>query len=82
MKVVPGQAAGRKDLWQDADPYYGPKDQAQDIRGLEMEKKYTGMNLEKFEQKRFDWAYAQAEKKYRAKQAAKSAATETKPNDK
>ena len=47
-----------------------------------MEKKYTGMNLEKFEQKRFDWAYAQAEKKYRAKQAAKSAATETKPNDK
>jgi hypothetical protein len=81
LKVVPGQAAGRKDLWHDADPYYGPKDQAQDIRGLEMEKKYTGMNLEKNEQKGFDWAFAQA-KKYRAEQAAKSAATETKPNDK
>jgi hypothetical protein len=29
----------------EADPIYGPKDQAQDPRGKEMELKYTGRNL-------------------------------------
>lgn len=32
-------------MWLEPDPIYGPKDQAQDTRGKEMELKYTGRNL-------------------------------------
>jgi hypothetical protein len=32
-------------MWLEPDPIYGPKDQAQDARGKEMELKYTGRNL-------------------------------------
>jgi len=35
-------------------PFYGPKDQAQDVRGREMEKKYTGRNLSRYDKHQFD----------------------------
>jgi hypothetical protein len=33
----------------DPNPYYGPKEKNQDIKGLEMEKKYTDTNLRQHE---------------------------------
>lgn len=36
------------------DPYYGPKDQSQDVRGREMEMKYTGANLSRYNKLQFE----------------------------
>jgi len=44
-KFVPGTPEGKTPLWLEPDPIYGPKDQAQDPRGQEMELKYTGRIL-------------------------------------
>ena len=54
MKIVPGTPEGRTPLWLEPDPYYGPKDQSQDIRGREMEKKYLGGNLSRYDKLRFE----------------------------
>lgn len=35
-------------------PIYGPKDQSQDERGREMEKKYTGGNLVRYDKLQFE----------------------------
>jgi len=48
MKIIPGSPR-ELPIWLEPDPIYGPKDQAQDIRGREMEMKYTGMNLSRFD---------------------------------
>ena len=47
MKRIPG--AEGIPIWLNPDPYYGPKDQAQDIRGKEMELKYLGVNLQRLD---------------------------------
>jgi hypothetical protein len=47
-------------MWNEPDPYYGPKDQAQDVRGREMEKKYTGKNLSRHDKLRFEAAKKKA----------------------
>jgi hypothetical protein len=47
MKRIPG--ADGIPIWLNPDPYYGPKDQAQDIRGKEMEMKYLGVNLQRLD---------------------------------
>ena len=47
MKRIPG--AEGIPIWMRPDPYYGPKDQAQDIRGKEMELKYVGVNLRRLD---------------------------------
>jgi hypothetical protein len=36
-------------MWLEPNPYYGPKDQSQDIRGREMELKYVGHNLSRYD---------------------------------
>jgi hypothetical protein len=54
MKYVPGTPENQTPLWLEPDPYYGPKDQAQDIRGREMEKKYTGTNLSRYDKLQFE----------------------------
>ena len=56
MKVVPGTPEGRTPLWLEPDPIYGPKDQAQDLRGKEMELKYTGTNLSRYAKGQFEKA--------------------------
>jgi len=48
LKVVPGTPEGRTPLWLDPDPVYAPKDQSQDLKGKEMELKYTATNLSRF----------------------------------
>jgi hypothetical protein len=47
IKRIPG--ADGIPIWLNPDPYYGPKDQAQDIRGKEMELKYLGVNLQRLD---------------------------------
>jgi hypothetical protein len=47
IKRIPG--ADGIPIWLNPDPYYGPKDQAQDIRGKEMEMKYLGVNLQRLD---------------------------------
>jgi len=64
MKIVPGTPEGRTPLWLDPNAYYGPKEKSQDIRGLEMEKKYTGTNLRPYEKLNFDQAKKQVDKKH------------------
>jgi len=54
VKVIPGAPAGSTPVWLEPNPYYGPKDKSQDIRGLEMEKKYTGTNLRPFDKLPFE----------------------------
>ena len=64
MKTIPGEPADRpRPIWMEPDPYYGPKDQSQDITGREMEKKYTGRNLSRFDGP----ALRRAEKEEKAK---------------
>ena len=54
MKIVPGTPEGQIPLWLEPNPLYGPKDQSQDIRGREMEMKYTGSNLSRYNKLQFD----------------------------
>jgi hypothetical protein len=63
MKIIPGAPEGRTPLWLEPTPYYGPKDQSQDIRGLEMEKKYTGSNLRRYDKLPFEQAKKEVDKK-------------------
>jgi len=52
IKRIPG--AEGIPVWLNPDPYYGPKDQAQDIRGKEMELKYLGVNLQRLDKSAVD----------------------------
>jgi hypothetical protein len=54
MKIIPGTPKDRNPLWFEPDPYYGPKDQSQDVRGREMEMKYTGGNLSRYHKLQFE----------------------------
>ena len=54
MKIIPGTPKDRTPLWLEPDPYYGPKDQSQDVRGREMEMKYTGGNLSRYHKLQFE----------------------------
>jgi hypothetical protein len=54
LKIVPGTPEGQIPLWLEPNPFYGPKDQSQDIRGREMEMKYTGSNLSRYNKLQFD----------------------------
>jgi hypothetical protein len=47
-------------MWLEPDPYYGPKDQSQDVRGREMEKKYTGANLSRWDKFKIEDARREA----------------------
>lgn len=62
MKIIPG-TEGQSPIWLKPDPIYGPKDQSQDPRGMEMELKYTGHNLsrtDRFAFEKFKKAVAEA----------------------
>jgi hypothetical protein len=48
-------------MWIEPDPYYGPKDQSQDVRGREMEKKYTGGNVSRWDKIKKDESRKEAE---------------------
>ena len=54
MKTIPGTPDGQTPLWLEPDPYHGPKDQSQDIRGRKMEMKYTGRNLSRYDKLGFE----------------------------
>jgi hypothetical protein len=56
VKVVPGTPEGRTPLWLEPNPFYGPKDQSQDVGGREMEMKYTGMNISRYDKLPFEAA--------------------------
>jgi len=54
LKVVPETPEGRTPLWLEPDPIYAPKDQSQDLKGKEMELKYTGTNLSRYSKVQFE----------------------------
>jgi hypothetical protein len=64
MKIIPGAPQGSTPLWLEPTPYYGPKDKSQDIRGLEMEKKYTGTNLRRYDKLPFEQTKKDVDKKH------------------
>lgn len=56
MKVVPGTPEGRTPMWLEPNPFYGPKEKSQDMAGREMEMKYTGRNISRYDKLPFEAA--------------------------
>jgi hypothetical protein len=67
MKRIPG--AEGLPIWLNPDPYYGPKDQAQDIRGKEMEMKYLGVNLHRLDKSTVEQVQKQVTEKMKERLA-------------
>lgn len=67
MKRIPG--AEGLPIWLNPDPYYGPKDQAQDIRGKEMEMKYLGVNLQRLDKSTVEQVQKQVTEKMKERLA-------------
>lgn len=67
MKRIPG--AEGLPIWLNPDPYYGPKDQAQDIRGKEMEMKYLGVNLQRLDKSTVEQVQKQVTEKLKERLA-------------
>ena len=59
--MVPGTPEGQTPMWLEPNPFYGPKDQSQDLAGREMEMKYTGMNISRYDKLPFESAKAKQE---------------------
>jgi hypothetical protein len=75
-KIVPGAPLEELPIWLNPNPYYGPKDQAQDVPGREMEKKYTGENLTRFH----GYAFKKAMKEARVAREDAKKTTESREN--
>ena len=67
MKRIPGSEG--IPVWLNPDPYYGPKDQAQDIRGKEMELKYLGVNLQRLHKPTIEQVQKQVTQRIKEEQA-------------